>query len=130
MTSEKLQMIDRLLETYGLSGFRTNVLPSSPVACASDAALIRTLALQPDLLLLDEPFSALDYQARLNVAEDIYSILRTENKSAVLVTHDISEAISFCDRIIVLTGRPGHVKKMFRSFLSVEEKTPLKARAA
>ena len=93
-------------------------------------ALIRTLALQPDLLLLDEPFSALDYQTRLNGAEDIYSILRTENKSAVLVTHDISEAISFCDRIIVLTGRPGHVKKDVPIVLSVEEKTPLKARAA
>ena len=130
MTSEKLQMIDRLLETYGLSGFKDKRPSQLSGGMRQRAALIRTLALQPDLLLLDEPFSALDYQTRLNVAEDIYSILRTENKSAVLVTHDISEAISFCDRIIVLTGRPGHVKKDVPIVLSVEEKTPLKARAA
>lgn len=71
------------------------------------AALIRTLVLDPDLLLLDEPFSALDYQTRLNVGDDIGQIIRQEGKSAVLVTHDLSEAISLADRIIVLSGRPG-----------------------
>ena len=69
--------------------------------------------LSPSLLLLDEPFSALDYQTRLTVSDDIYRILRTQHMSAVLVTHDISEAISFCNRIIVLTSRPASVKKTF-----------------
>ena len=94
------------------------------------AALIRTLALEPKLLLLDEPFSALDSQTRLSVSEDIYGILRRENKSAVLVTHDISEAISFCDRVIVLTKRPGTIKKLVPIHLTLKEKTPLKARNA
>ena len=94
------------------------------------AALIRTLALNPGLLLLDEPFSALDYQTRLNVSEDIYTILKKKHKSAILVTHDISEAISFCDRIVVLTNRPATVKEIVPIHLSIEEKTPLKARSA
>lgn len=73
------------------------------------AALIRTLSFKPDLLLLDEPFSALDYQTRLSVCDDVYSIIRNENKTAVLVTHDISEAISLADKIIVLSTRPATV---------------------
>ena len=74
------------------------------------AALIRTLVLKPMLLLLDEPFSALDYQTRLNTANDIGSIIRREKKSAVLVTHDLSEAVSLADRILVLSARPGRLK--------------------
>ena len=74
------------------------------------AALIRTLALKPELLLLDEPFSALDYQTRLSVSADIYRIIRQEGKTALLVTHDISEAISMSDRVAVLTRRPARVK--------------------
>lgn len=73
------------------------------------AALIRTLVTKPQLLLLDEPFSALDYQTRLNVADDIGSIIRREEKSAILVTHDLSEAISMGDRILILSARPGTV---------------------
>ena len=73
------------------------------------AALIRTLVTRPQLLLLDEPFSALDYQTRLNVADDIGSIIRSEKKSAILVTHDLSEAISMGDRILILSARPGTV---------------------
>ena len=76
------------------------------------AALIRTLALKPDLLLLDEPFSALDYQTRLSVCDDISSIIRQTHKTAILVTHDLSEAISVADRILVLSPRPGRVKKI------------------
>ena len=74
------------------------------------AALIRTLALKPELLLLDEPFSALDYQTRLSVCDDISSIIRRAHKTAILVTHDLSEAISVADRIVVLSSRPGKVK--------------------
>ena len=73
-------------------------------------ALIRTLATRPELLLLDEPFSALDYQTRLIVQDDVYNIIKTEKKTAILVTHDISEAIAMSDKIIVLTERPGKVK--------------------
>ena len=73
------------------------------------AALIRTLAPQPDILLLDEPFSALDYQTRLSVCDDVYNIIRNEKKTAILVTHDISEAISVADRIFVLSARPAKV---------------------
>ena len=70
------------------------------------AALIRTLALDPDVLLLDEPFSALDYQTRLSVCDDVYKIIRSEHKTAVLITHDISEAVSVADKIVVLSRRP------------------------
>ena len=77
-------------------------------------ALIRTLALEPEILLLDEPFSALDYQTRLAVSADIARIIRETNKTAVLVTHDIAEAISMSDQIIVLTHRPGQVKAIHR----------------
>lgn len=92
------------------------------------AALIRTLALEPDLLLLDEPFSALDYQTRLSVCDDISSILRSTKKTAVLVTHDLSEAISIADRIIILTPRPGRIKKILPIHFPADCATPLKRR--
>ena len=62
-------------------------------------ALIRTLAIDPDILLLDEPFSALDYQTRLNLSNEVYKIIKEEGKTAIMVTHDIAEAISMSDRI-------------------------------
>ena len=76
------------------------------------AALIRTLALKPEFLLLDEPFSALDYQTRLDVSDDIAKIIRQSGVTTLLVTHDLSEAISIADRIIVLGKRPGHIRKI------------------
>ncbi len=94
------------------------------------AALIRTLALDPDLLLLDEPFSALDYQTRLEVADDIGTIIRQEGKTAILVTHDLSEAISMADRIIILSHRPGTVKQVLTVSFPAEYDTPLKKRNA
>ena len=94
------------------------------------AALIRTLAVRPDILLLDEPFSALDYQTRLSVADEIGTIIRKEGKTALLVSHDISEAISLSDRVIVLSGRPARLKKIHTISLSVENRTPMKAREA
>ena len=94
------------------------------------AALIRTLAMEPDLLLLDEPFSALDYQTRLNVCDDIGKIIKKEGKTAILVTHDISEAISMADRVIVLAARPAYVKKKIPIQFAMEERTPMKARSA
>ena len=93
-------------------------------------ALIRTLALKPELLLLDEPFSALDYQTRLNVSDDIGRILKKEQKTAILVTHDISEAISMADRVVILSARPAQVARIVTIRLSLDERTPLAARGA
>ena len=89
-------------------------------------ALIRTLVAKPKLLLLDEPFSALDSQTRLKVSDDVYTIIKQEQKTAVLVTHDISEAISMSDKIIVLSDRPAMAKSIFRPKLIGD--TPLRKR--
>ena len=94
------------------------------------AALIRTLALKPDLLLLDEPFSALDYQTRLNVSDDIGKILKKQRKPAILVTHDISEAISMADRVLILSKRPATVIKIVPIDLDMKDRTPLSSRNA
>ncbi len=95
------------------------------------AALIRTLVLEPDLLLLDEPFSALDYQTRLQVGDDIGQIIRNEKKSALLVTHDLSEAISLADRIIVLSVRPAaNIRQTIPLIFHLEQDTPLNSRNA
>ena len=92
------------------------------------AALIRTLAVRPQLLLLDEAFSALDYQTRLAVADDIYSIIRREGKTAMMVTHDISEAVSLSDRVIVLTKRPAVIKSIYDIRFAAGRKSPLQCR--
>ena len=92
-------------------------------------ALIRTLATKPDILLLDEPFSALDYQTRLSVSDDVYQILKKEGKSAIIVTHDLAEAISMADRIIVLTKRPSVIKTIYDINLT-DKSTPIKNRRA
>ena len=93
------------------------------------AALIRTLATKPDILLLDEPFSALDYQTRLAVSDDVYRILKQEKKSAIMVSHDISESISISDKIIILSKRPGKIKKIIDIKLS-NKKNPIENRKA
>ena len=86
--------------------------------------------LEPELFLLDEPFSALDYQTRLNVSDDIGKILKSSGKPAILVTHDISEAISMADRVLILTSRPATVQKIVDIRLSIESRTPLSSRNA
>ena len=130
LTPEKLAYIDDMLADYGLDRFR-NARPSQlSGGMRQRAALIRTLALKPELLLLDEPFSALDYQTRLNVSDDIGKILKKEHKPAVLVTHDISEAISMADRILILTKRPASVAKIISVELDTDEHTPLASRSA
>ena len=88
------------------------------------------LLLEPDILLLDEPFSALDYQTRLEVSDDIWTIIRKEQKTAILITHDISEAISMSDKIIILSSRPGRVKNIIDINLSVSDRSPFAARSA
>lgn len=99
----------RLAEKYGLKQFLKNYPSSLSGGMRQRAALIRTLAVNPDVLLLDEPFSALDYQTRLSVCDDVYKIIRSEKKTALLITHDISEAISVADKIYVLSARPARV---------------------
>ena len=130
LTPAKLKYIEEMLCTYGLDKFR-NARPSQlSGGMRQRAALIRTLALQPELLLLDEPFSALDYQTRLSVCEDIYRIIKKEQKTAVLVTHDLSEAISMADRIFVLSKRPAGIKKEIKLDFNMKERTPMQVRNA
>jgi len=122
--------INELLNTYGLITFKNSFPSGLSGGMRQRAALIRTLLLEPDILLLDEPFSALDYQTRLEVADDIWSIIRKEKKTAILITHDISEAISMADRVIVLSSRPGTVKQVIDINLSIENRTPFATRSA
>ena len=103
-----------LLKKYGLYDFRHNYPDELSGGMRQRVALIRTLVSNPDLLLLDEPFSALDYQTRLSVCDDVFKIIKSERKTAVLVTHDISEAIAMSDVIVVLTARPAKVKSVFK----------------
>lgn len=122
------QHAHELLETYGLKQFE-NARPSElSGGMRQRAALIRTLVLKPDLLLLDEPFSALDYQTRLNVGDDIGQILRKEKKTAILVTHDLSEAISLADRVIILSRRPATIHQTIPIFFNLDNDTPLNRR--
>lgn len=120
-TQEKLELAEHLLKQYGLYEFRKVKPAELSGGMKQRAALIRTLVMEPELLLLDEPFSALDYQTRLSVADDIYGILKKEGKTAILITHDIAEAISMSERIIVLTKRPGRIQKEIKITLSMED---------
>lgn len=126
-TAEKIEYAKELLKKYNLYDFKDFYPNQLSGGMKQRVALIRTLVMQPKLMLLDEPFSALDFQTRLNVVEDVYSILKSENKSAVFVTHDISEAISLCDRVIILTQRPSQVKKII-DVSPLKELTPLQRR--
>ena len=108
-TKENIRYGLSLLNKYGLGDFIKKHPSELSGGMRQRAALIRTLVLRPDVLLLDEPFSALDFQTRLNVCDDVYSIIKQEKKTALLVTHDISECISLCDKVIVLSKRPAHI---------------------
>lgn len=111
-TEENKQHVLKLLKTYGLEEFIHSYPANLSGGMRQRVALIRTLATKPDILLLDEPFSALDYQSRLAVSDDVYRIIKREKKSAIMVTHDLAEAISMADRIIVLTERPCQIKNI------------------
>ena len=117
--------VDRLLKAYGLSPFKHSRPSQLSGGMRQRAALIRTLALDPALLLLDEPFSALDYQTRLSVSDDIWQIIRREKKTALLVTHDISEAVSMADQVIVLTRRPARIRRVIPITVKLPERTPM-----
>ncbi|HKM18380.1 MAG: ABC transporter ATP-binding protein [Firmicutes bacterium] len=109
-TPDSIARVKQMLKDYGLSGFENSYPHQLSGGMRQRVALIRTLATEPDLLLLDEPFSALDYQTRLAVGEDVCRILCQHRKTVIMVTHDIAEAISMADRVIVMTPRPGRVK--------------------
>ncbi len=130
LTPERLANVDRLLEEYGLDKFRDKRPSELSGGMKQRAALIRTLALEPQLLLLDEPFSALDYQTRLMVSADICRLIREAGKTMIIITHDLAEAISLADRVIVLSGRPAVVKKEMPIRLTLKDDTPLAARNA
>lgn len=115
-----------LLKKYGLIDFKDKYPDRLSGGMRQRAALIRTLVADPKILLLDEPFSALDYQTRLSVCDDVYGIIKEEGKTAVLVTHDISEAISMSDIIVVLSARPAQVKSIHRP--EIKGASPLKKR--
>lgn len=121
---------DALLEQYGLKPFARAKPSQLSGGMRQRAALIRTLLLDPELLLLDEPFSALDYQTRLTVSDDIGQIIRRSGKTALLVTHDLSEAVSLADRVIVLSKRPATVLCIVPVSFDLENDTPLNRRNA
>lgn len=128
-TKENVKYAIDLLEKYQLGEFLHHYPQELSGGMRQRVALIRTLVLKPEVLLLDEPFSALDYQTKLLVLDDVYRIIHEEKKSAIIVTHDISEAISFADRVIVLSSRPSSIQASIPIDLHLqEEKTPLKAR--
>lgn len=125
-TPERRKQALALAEKYGLGEFLKHLPDQLSGGMRQRAALIRTLAAKPEILLLDEPFSALDYQTRLTVCDDVYNIIRSEKKTAILVTHDISEAISVADRILVLSARPARVTASHK--LGFGSTVPLKRR--
>lgn len=127
-TKENVERAENLLKTYGLHEFRDKYPSQLSGGMRQRAALIRTLAINPDILLLDEAFSALDYQTRLNVTDDVFRILKQEQVTTVIVTHDIPESISMSDKIIVLTERPAVIKDIVEVDFEMENRTPLTCR--
>lgn len=122
------EYVERLLKKYSLYEFKDKYPSELSGGMRQRAALIRTLAIKPKILLLDEAFSALDYQTRIMVTNDIYSILRKEHITAIIVTHDISEAISMSDRVLVLSERPGTVKNIHNIDFEIDGRNPINCR--
>lgn len=130
MDREHRERVEMLFQSYGLAPFKNKKPSELSGGMRQRVALIRTLALDPDILLLDEPFSALDYQTRLEVCDDISSIIRENKKTAVLITHDLAEAVSAADRIVILTKRPGSIKEVLTVKFSEPDLSPLRRRSA
>ena len=130
LTARTRERAHELLDIYGLKQFSASRPSELSGGMRQRAALIRTLVLEPDILLLDEPFSSLDYQTRLGVGDDIGQIIRREKKAALLVTHDLSEAISLADRVIVLSGRPASIRQTIPLIFDLTEDTPMNRRGA
>ena len=127
-TKENEEYVKQLLKKYNLYEFKDKYPTQLSGGMRQRVALIRTLAIRPEILLLDEAFSALDYQTRIMVTRDIYNILKNENITTLMVTHDISEAISMSDRIVVLKSRPATVKKIYMVDFEIENRDPMNVR--
>lgn len=130
MTKENIEYVESLLKSYGLYDFKNKKPSELSGGMKQRAALIRTMALHPGILLLDEPFSALDYQTRLMVSSDIGRLIRSTHKTAILVTHNLSEAISLADRVIVLSRRPATIKEDMEIHLTIPDDSLLGYRSA
>lgn len=128
LNDESKERVNELLDTYGLLRFKNHYPSELSGGMRQRVALIRTLALKPEILFLDEPFSALDYQSRLLVCDDVYNIIKTEKKTAIMVTHDIAEAISISQKVIVLTKRPSNVKVEISIDFENNDLTPFQKR--
>ena len=128
VNDETIRYVELLMKKYGLYDFKDKYPNQLSGGMRQRAALIRTLATNPDILLLDEAFSALDYQTRLAVTEDVYRIIKAENKITIMVTHDIPESISMSDEVIVLTRRPATIKNVYNIVFDIPNRTPLKCR--
>lgn len=128
LTKESIDRVDKLLENYDLTKFKNHKPNELSGGMRQRVALIRTLALSPEVLLLDEPFSALDYQTRLKVCDEVTDIIKREEKTAIMVTHDLGEAIATSDRIIMLTKRPSKVKIDVKIEFANKEATPFQRR--
>ena len=128
-TKESENYVKDLFKKYKLEEFMNKYPHELSGGMKQRVALIRTLAIKPDILLLDEPFSALDYQSRLAVSDDVFNIIKKENITTIMVSHDIAEAISMSDRIVVLSKRPCHVKKIYDIVLT-NKKNPIENRKA
>lgn len=126
---ESEKYVNNLLKKYGLEDFKDKKINSLSGGMRQRVALIRTIATKPNLVLLDEPFSALDYQTRLKVSDDIYKILKEEGVTVIMVTHDIAEAISMSDRVVVLSKRPASIKSIYSIELT-NKSTPINNRKA
>ena len=127
-TKENIKYVENLLKKYSLYEFKDKYPTQLSGGMRQRVALIRTLAIKPEILLLDEAFSALDYQTRIMVTKDIYEILKYEKVTSLMVTHDISEAISMGDKVIVLTTRPAGIKKIHEINFEIENRTPINCR--
>lgn len=130
LNKESQTYVEHLLDEYGLAEFKHHYPKQLSGGMRQRAALIRTLATNPDILLLDEPFSALDYQTRLAISEEIWLIIKKERKTAIFVTHDIAEAVASSDRIIVLSNRPAEIKNIHDIYLTCDNRTPISCREA
>lgn len=124
ITKENEKYVLNLLKKYNLYEFKDKYPTCLSGGMKQRIALIRTLALKPDILLLDEPFNALDYQSRLAISNDVYDIIKKEGQTAIMVTHDISEAVSMSDKVYVLSKRPCSVKKIYDIVLE-DKKDPI-----
>ena len=127
-TKENIDEADKLLIRYGLEKFKDSKPNELSGGMRQRVALIRTLALNPEILLLDEPFSALDYQSRLKVTDDVYEIIKKEGKTAIMVTHDLGEAIVMSKKIIILTKRPATIKESVLITFKNEKASPFERR--